>query len=201
MKQPKGNRRQVQKAETRMLILKSARSLFETKDYDIVTMRDVAAQTEIGLGTIYKHFPNKLSMLAAAFFDDLKALYQDAMATVPTDQTFKVQFIHISKQFYSFYSTHYSLSRAYLSHLFFFEKQWLDQINAFDESYAEKMAQLIRVAQEKGEIRLEKNSEALALALMSNYFFVLLNCFLREGSTDPDQMVALLEGLVDQTLD
>jgi len=200
MGQPKGNRREVQKAETRTLILESARKLFETQDYDKVTMRSVAALARIGLGTIYKHFPNKLSMLAGAFSDDLKNLYLDAMATVPGDQSFQTQFIHISKQFFIFYTSHYSLSRAYLSHLFFYEREWLDEINAFDDGYAQKMAELIRAAQDRGEINPEKDSHTLALVLMSNYFFVLANCFLRDKMTDPHQLASLLETLVEQTL-
>ncbi|MBU1340319.1 MAG: TetR/AcrR family transcriptional regulator [Proteobacteria bacterium] len=200
MEQPKANRREVQKAETRTLILESARKLFENQEYDKVTIRGVAGLARIGLGTIYKHFPNKLSMLAAAFSDDLKNLYQDAMATMPDNQSFQTQFIHISKRFFIFYITHYSLSRAYLSHLFFYERKWLDEINTFDDNYAQKMAELIRAAQGRGEINPEKDSHILALALMSNYFFVLANCFLREKMTDPDQLAALLETLVEQTL-
>lgn len=200
MEQPKGNRREVQKAETHTLILESARKLFETIDYDKVTIRNVAARSRIGIGTIYKHFPNKLSMLAAAFSDDLRNLYQNAIATVPDHQSFQTRFIHISKQFFIFYTTHYSLSRAYLRHLFFFEREWLDEINAFDDEYAQKIAELIQAAQDIGEINPEKDSHILALALMSNYFFVLVNCFLRDKMTDPDQMTTLLETLVEQTL-
>ncbi len=200
MKKIKANRREVQKAETRTLILASARQLFETQDYDKVTIRGVAARARIGLGTIYKHFPNKLSMLAAAFSDDLKNMYQDALDTVPNSKSFQTQFVHISKQFFIFYTSHYSLSRAYLSHLFFYEREWLDEINAFDDRYAQKIAQLIQAAQDRGEINPEKNNHILALALMSNYFFVLTNSFLREKMTDPDQLAALLETLVEQTL-
>ncbi len=200
MEQPKGNLRKVQKAETRSLILKSARSLFDSLDYDSVTIRGVASHAEIGLGTIYKHFPNKLSMLAAAFFDDLKALYEDAVATIPEDALFKFQFIHISKHFFNFYTSHYSLSHAYLSHLFFFDSYWRDQINAFDDSYAGKIAEMIRTAQKQGEISLDKESDTLAQALMSHYFFVLINGFFRDGTANPDQMAAMLEALMEQTL-
>ncbi len=200
MEQPKANRREVQKAETRILILASARQLFETQDYDKVTIRGVAALARIGLGTIYKHFPNKLSMLAAAFSDDLKNMYQDAMDTVSNSESFQTQFVHISKRFFIFYTSHHSLSRAYLSHLFFYEREWLDEINAFDDSYAQKIAQLIQAAQDRGEINPEKDNQILALALMSNYFFVLTNSFLRNKMTDPDQLAVQLETLVEQTL-
>lgn len=200
MKQPKGNRRQVQKAETRALILKSAKQLFESQDYDSVTIRGVAAHAEIGLGTIYKHFPNKLSLLANAFFDDLKTQYRDAMSTVPEDKPFKAQFIHISKRFFTFYITHYSLSQAYLSHFFFYDQEWVDQINAFDDAYAQRLVALIRTAQDSGEISPGKDRHALALALISNYFFVLLNCFLKDQMTDPEKLVAQLDTLIEQTL-
>ncbi len=200
MKQPKGKRREQQKAETRILILNSARELFETLPYERVTMRDLAIQAGIGLGTIYKHFPNKISMLAAAFSDDLRSLYRDAMATVPTDLPFQAQFLYISKHFYQYYTTHYELSWTYLSHVFFFEREWLDQIIAFDDAYLEKISELIRNAQEKGEINASKDSHALALALLSNYLFVLTNGFLRKKMKDPDRLVVLLETLVEQTL-
>lgn len=200
MKQPKGKLRQQQKAETRILILKSARELFESLPYERVTMRDLAIQAGIGLGTIYKHFPNKISILAAAFSDDLKSLYRDAMATVPKDLPFQAQFLYISNHFYQYYTTHYNLSWTYLSHVFFFEREWLDQIIAFDDAYLVKITELIQAAQARGEISPSKNSRALALSLMSNYLFVLTNGFLKEKMRDPSQMATLLETLVEQTL-
>lgn len=200
MDQPKGNRRQVQKAETRAVILESAKHFFTTKEYDKVTIRAVAAHAGIGLGTIYKHFPNKLSMLAAAFFDDLKFIYQDAIDTVPDNVSFKQQFVHISKRYFSFYTSHSTLSRAYLSRLFFYERESLDQINAYDDAYANKITELIQAAQDRGEISKEKDSQVLALSVMSNYFFVLANFFLRDHQAEPDQLAGMLEMLIDQTL-
>lgn len=200
MIQPKGKRREQQKAETRVLILNSAKTLFETLPYERVTVRGLATHAGIGLGTIYKHFPNKLSILAAAFSEDLKFLYREAMATVPKDQSFQNQFIHISRHFYNYYTTHYDLSWTYLSRVFFFDREWLDQIVAFDDAYLQKIAELIRAAQDRGEISASKNSRTLALTLMSHYLFVLTNSFLREKIKDPNQMVTLLETLVEQTL-
>ena len=87
-----------------------------------------------------------------------------------------------------------------MSHVFFFEREWLDQINTFDDAFTRHIAALIRTAQARGEISTEKDSHALSLALLSNYLFVLTNYFLREKIKDPEQMVALLETLVEQTL-
>ncbi len=200
MNHPVGKRREKQKAETHALILESAKSLFEADGYEKTTMRAVAFHAEIGLGTIYKHFSNKISLLAAAFSDDLKRQYEISLATVPAHGTFQKQYLHICKNFFAFYASRTALSRAYLSHLFFFEDDGLDQINAFDDAYAEKISHLVRAAQKRGEINPEKDCYLVGLSLMSNYFFVLINYFLRQKSTDPEEMVDFLEKLIEQTL-
>ncbi len=198
--QPKGTLREVHKSNTRALILDTSRELFETKGYDQVTIREVAKHARIGLGTIYNHFPNKLAILAAAFLDNLKNLSENALITVPKEQPFKTQFVYISKCFFCFYTEHSNLARTYLSHMFFYHQEWLEPINAFDEIYDLKMAELIRAAQKKGEIGPEKDIESLVLALMSNYFFVLFHGFLRKNISDPDRLAGLLEDLIEHTL-
>jgi len=200
MKNPVGKRREKQKAETYSLILESARSLFEKEGYKKTTMRAVAINAEIGLGTIYKHFSNKLSLLAAAFSDDLKRLYDDSQDTLPAGVTFKNQYLHICRQFYTFYTSRPALSRAYLSQMLFFDDDWTAEINAFDEEYAEKISGLVREAQKRGEIHPEKECGYVALSIISNYFFVLLSCFLRQEKTDPDEMIELLDNLLNQTI-
>lgn len=79
--------------ETLNMILESARVLFETQGFKKSTIRAVATHAEIGLGTIYKHFDNKNSLLAAAFHDDLVRLFEDAIKTVPQDAVIKDQLI------------------------------------------------------------------------------------------------------------
>ena len=196
----KGKRREQQKAETRRLILESARGMFETTPYASVTLRAVASDAEIGLGTIYKHFPNKLSMLAAAFYEDLEHLNRIAFDTIPRDLPFKEQFMHLSRCFFKFYCANDHLSRTYLSQVFFYEKEWIEKINAFDKTYIENLTQLICKAQDRGEINKDKDCELLAIALLSNYFFVLSTLFLRNNNSDLNQLETLLKAIVQQTL-
>jgi AcrR family transcriptional regulator len=55
----------------RSRILETAIELAEKGGYDNVRLRDVAAQAEVALGTLYKRFPSKESILIAAL--DLEA--------------------------------------------------------------------------------------------------------------------------------
>lgn len=197
---PVGKRREKQKAQTRELILDSTRTLLEHHGYDKTTIRAVAAHAEIGLGTLYKHFSNKRTLFSAAFSGDLEKLFDNAMASLPASRPFKQQFIHIARSFYTYYTSRPALTKVYLTNLFLMDKDELAAINAFDETFAEKITSLVEQARQRGEIAADKNSGFVTLSLMADYFFVLGNFFLRYDVTDPEELIAILTGMMDQTL-
>lgn len=197
---PAGKRRAKQKAETREMILESARALFEAEGFENTTMRAVAVKAEIGLGTIYKHYANKAALLAAAMLGDLTRLNDSAFGTLPDGLSLKQQFLYVSRQFYSYYTSRPALTRAYLTNVFLIDEQGFAKINAFDESYLEEVAQMVIQAQVRGEVDPGRDSGFVAMSLMANYFFVLVNFFLRYGVTDPEALLDTLGKLLDQTI-
>jgi AcrR family transcriptional regulator len=197
---PMGKRRQKQKARTREIILESTRTLLEKKGYDNTTIRAVAAHAEIGLGTIYKHFSNKRALFTAAFSGDLQTLFDKALASIPAGQTFKSQFLQIARQFYTYYTSRPALTKVYLTNLFLMARDELALINAFDDAFAEKINGLVEQAQKRGEISSEKSSKFVIMSIMADYFFVLLNFFLRYDVMNPEELLGILEGMIDQTI-
>lgn len=197
---PVGKRREIQKAQTNALILNSARSLFETSGFEKTTIRTVASHAQIGLGTIYKHFDNKTSLLAAALYDDLNRLTKEAVRTIPKNGTLREQLIHMAGFKYRYYTSRPKLSREYLKKILFLEGEWARKIELFDDAYLKRVAVLIKDAQKRGEISAEKDCGLLSLCFMADYFFVLTDMFLRKKITDPDQMLALLGNLIDQII-
>lgn len=195
---PEGKRREQQKAETRQLILESARALFETVGYEKATMRTVAAHAGIGLGTTYKHFANKAALLSAALADDLGQLHAKALASVPVDGALKEQFVHIARHFYAYYTSRPSLARAYLANLFSLGREEMAVINAFDESFVQQVTRLVSAAQASGEISADRDSQLVTEALMAAYFYVLGNCFMRYYETDTEKMLSVLSRMLDQ---
>ena len=197
---PVGKRREKQKAETYALILESARFLFDTKGFEKTTIRIVASHAEIGLGTIYKHFKNKTSLLAAAFHDDLVRLFGEATNTIPDDVSIQEQFIHLVGFNCRYYTSRPTLSREYLSHIAFADDEWLGKIGVFEESYLKKVTVLVCSAQQRGEINAEKNCRFVALSFMADYFFVLGDLFLRQKINNPEQMLSFLKKMIDQII-
>lgn len=197
---PVGNRREKQKAQTHALILESARFLFETNGFEKTTIRAVASHAQIGLGTIYKHFKNKISLLAAALYDDLVRLSESAIQSIPEDSEIRDQLIHLAGFTYRYYTARPKLSREYLKHITFVTGDWARKIEQFDESYAQRVSELVCAAQKKGEISREKDCDLVALSFMASYFFVLMDLFMRKKVTDPDHLLLFLGNLIDQTL-
>ena len=197
---PAGRIRERQKAQTHALILKSARHLFNTNGFEKTTIRAVATHAEIGLGTLYKHFTNKTSLLAAALYDDLARLFQEASAAIPDQGTLLEQLLHLAGFNFRYYTSRPRLSREYLKHIVFVEDEWADKIEAFDRAFAENVTALARAAIARGEIGPEKDCQYLALSLMADYFFVLAHLFLGRKCDDANQMLDMLEKMMAQTL-
>lgn len=199
-KNPIGKRREKQKAETYALILVSARFLFDTKGFEKTTIRKVASHAEVALGTIYKHFENKTSLLAAAFYDDLTRLYSEAIDTMPDNLALHGQFTHLVGFNYRYYTSRPTLSREYLSHIALADNEWLIKIEAFDKSYFEKVTTLVCAAQQRGEIKAGRDCHFIALSLMADYFFVLGDLFLKQKNNCPEEMLTFLNKMIDQII-
>ncbi|MCB1111186.1 MAG: TetR/AcrR family transcriptional regulator [Chlamydiales bacterium] len=67
--------------ERRQEIVKAARHLFQTKEYDQATMKDVMESVGIAKGTIYHYFKSKKELLEAVI-DDMVTESLDAMQRV-----------------------------------------------------------------------------------------------------------------------
>ena len=55
-------KRQVKKRKNREIIINSAREVFARKGYDNSSVREIIGSTNLGAGTFYNYFPNKLSV-------------------------------------------------------------------------------------------------------------------------------------------
>jgi AcrR family transcriptional regulator len=69
-------------ARNRRKVLEAARSLFDARGVDQVTMDEVAGRAGVGKGTLYRRFGDR-SGLAAAVLDEVEAALQQAMLSGP----------------------------------------------------------------------------------------------------------------------
>lgn len=80
---PSGHKKErADAARNRAKVLQAAERLFAEKGMTAVTMDDVAAQAQVGKGTLYRRFGDK-SGLAAALLDEREAELQQRLLTGP----------------------------------------------------------------------------------------------------------------------
>ena len=75
--------RKSQKEATRQRVLDAARDLFETKGYDATTVREIAAQASVSVGSVFTTFASKGDILSQVMADRLDALYAELDRVVP----------------------------------------------------------------------------------------------------------------------
>lgn len=74
-------------AARRQRVLLAALELGAQGGYDAVQMRDVAGLAEVALGTIYRYFPSKDALLAAAMVEWMEDLERRVTARAPEGDT------------------------------------------------------------------------------------------------------------------
>ena len=84
MSQPPDNRPQRKDAvRNRAALIQAAREIFAERGFE-ASMDDIADHAGLGVGTAYRHFPNKYA-LADAIFDDAVAAFVNAAQAVLTE--------------------------------------------------------------------------------------------------------------------
>lgn len=194
-KKQRMSHRQAQKEDTRRIILDSAYLLFAKNGYTKTTMRSLAEQAGVGLGTIFKHFPDKPSLLAAAFQDDLSKLIQNSFNSLPKSGV-KNQLLHITRSLYAFYSENPRFSRTLIKEVLFLEGEHGKILDAQIRLFLNEISGLLAKAVESGELSSEINTEDEALTFWSFYFTVLL-MGLKQPSFDTDHQLEIIETLIN----
>ena len=192
------NRRQMQKEETRKIIQETAYSLFERNGYEETTMRDLAKQAGVGIGTIFIHFPDKASLLAAAFLEDLNDIIEQAFKSLPKNNIFN-QLEHIVSAIYGFYGKRPNFSRTLIKELFFLQGPHGKNLEKQLFSFLMQIGQLFQNAKVNNEISKDEDIEQCVHAFGSFYFHSL-HSGLRESKFDINMQVKLFSSLMEHFL-
>ena len=192
----KKTHRELQKEETRRHILLSAYHLFEKNGYDNTTMRQLATYSGVGLGTAFKHFPDKASLLVAAFESDIQKVIEEAFDTIP-NENLHLQFQHILNEVYGYYAKNPALSRALVKEALFIGGEAGQIIHAQTVAFLESIATLAQAAVKRNEISEIGNITDAITGFWSSYLFGL-TVGLRDKEFDVKQQVAIVGQLLQK---
>jgi len=191
----KKSHRQAQKEDTKRIILDSAYLLFAEKGYAKTTMRSLAEHAGVALGTIFKHFPDKPSLLAAAFQEDLSKIIKNSFNSMPKSGL-KNQLLHITRSIYIFYADNPSFSRTLIKEVLFLEGEHGKILDTQVLVFLSEISELLKKAVKNGELSTDVNAQDGALAFWSFYFTVLL-MGLKQPSFNTDHQLQIIETLIN----
>lgn len=177
------------------MIRQTAYNLFEEKGYHQTTMRELARRAGVGLGTIFKHYPDKKALLLAAFEEDLLEVTEQGFASLP-EKDLKAQLVHLVRGYYHFYARRPSLSRVMLRALIAAPDASGQKIQRQYLSFMSRAAELFRAAAERGEIRADVDPLTGAIGFWAFYSNALF-MGLAGPIVDVDVQTALFERLLD----
>lgn len=168
-------RRALQKEKTRALLLACARELFEEQGFEATSTRALAKRAGVSVGTVFAHFPDKPSIVAAAFYEDIERTLTEAFDTLPADAAVLEQLMHVAGALFAYYNAqHPSLSRALLREAMLGQSAWSERLDAQAQSFIMRLAALIQRGQERGELREDAAAVEVAGAFFSMYVMVVL---------------------------
>jgi AcrR family transcriptional regulator len=160
------NRREKQKTETFMDIMRSAEELFMRKGYEKTSMQQIADHSGLTKGALYHHFISKEALLERMCADHYRAL-SDAARPI-TDDTSLPCFIRIRRLIdlarglgisnVSFVSEYLQVRKDESSVML------KERLRKYDKKfYADIIGPLLKQAKEKGECNFASSPEILAV--------------------------------------
>lgn len=191
-----GTRREAAKQQTRRLILDAAYRLFESKGFRETTMRQLATQAGVGLGTIFKHFPDKAFLLVEAFETDVGQVVDRAFDSLPATGI-RQQLVHIAGTLFEHYAQRPQLSLRMISEVTRTEGEAAAKLHRQMGNFVARIAALFETAQRRGEISPGTNCLDAAQAFWSYYIMCLSTGLWATPPNLPAQL-AMLDRLVKQ---
>lgn len=183
---PFGGRYAGRKARERALrgagVLSAARRLFARKGYQRSTMVEIAAASELALGTLYQLFPSKEAILCRLLEDYMDGLIARVRDAVSSTADARRQLAHIVRTQLAFSQENADVLRLYLSgwigYEFTVRRQFGERIDTKYEEYLALVTAVFRRGSRNGAL-VPAPPRRLAIAL-AGMIHALIRRWLRE---------------------
>jgi len=152
-------------------IKRAARKLFEQRGFEATTTREIAAEADIGAGTLFLYAGSKEDLLVMIFRDDIGCSTDRAFATLPRKPLLD-QILHVFRAMIADHAAHPALAKVFIKELPFVRDD-RHGIADFMASLYARLGRLIDGAIRSGELKAGVPVLALAHNVFAIYFQTL----------------------------
>jgi AcrR family transcriptional regulator len=155
-------------------IVAAARDLFIDKGFSNTTIQDIAAEADVGLGTLYLYAKSKEDLLVMVFKDDILRMIETSYASIPADAPLLDQLMVFFDVHIRYHAHDQVLSRTVLKELSFSTtEQRRQDIAQITQSTYSKLMKLIERARRDKRISKEMYTGTMAWSAFALYYHLL----------------------------
>jgi len=189
------SRRDRNKREKLERIEAAAWQLFTEHGFDNTTTRAIADAAEIGAGTLFVYFPEKLDLLIHLFQKDLSRVINTELDALPADMPLADACLQVFDATYDFYAVAPELARTFVKEMMFVKPEHQAELFSTTVRYVHRLGELVESAKARGEVRADAPAPLAAHQLFGTYYWGLVNWL--SGLLDRDQLSMQLRMSVD----
>ena len=198
---PELGRRERNKRDKHNRIVTAARRLFVESGYDDTTVRMIASEADIGLGTLFTYAVDKRDLLFLLINEDLGTAWEEAEAEARLQATLPTQLKALFARLYRFFGSQPTLARYVLRELQFYgATEQAAKFEAIRERTLELVAHLIEAAIATGEVRPEIDVK-LAARLTFSIYQAEIRRWIATDELDLDDGIRTLSSLFEMLFD
>jgi AcrR family transcriptional regulator len=177
------NRRARRKEETLRRIEEAGWRLFASQGYEATSTREIAEAADIAAGTLFNYFPEKRSLLIHLMQAQIDTALGEAFATM-TASSLEAELTYVFSALTRCYAKERRLSRVFIKELLFTDGQRRTKSAAWTFDLVQRVANLVRHAQRRGELDPSIDPMEAAQQVFSAHYFGLVTWL---GGTIPSQ--------------
>lgn len=175
---------------TRDDVLRAARDEFERVGFEAASLRTIAARAGVSAATVLHHTGDKRELLHAALFAELEHTLGHAFDDLDAEGI-ENQLFDVAERVFAYYRQRPQLSRVLLKESLFAEGPWSQRFVGQVTNVHVRIAELVRRAVERGELRPGAGPVLVATAWFSFFYFSLIG-WVQGSVSDPVELVNML---------
>ena len=135
-----------------VFIVAAARTLFSRKGFAATTTAQIAERAGIGAGTLFLYFASKDDLLVAIFREQMDAVAQRALATLPKRGSLLDEIVHVYGAMIVFHERDPELARAFVKEMLFVSGRNRAAVFEYIDGLDAQLAARIEFRQARGEL-------------------------------------------------
>jgi len=188
------------KVEKLKRISAATRELFSERGYEGTTLRQIASQADVALGTLSLYAEDKRDLIVMLFNQMIPPLMDRAASKISKEATLVENLVEFFSVFYQDYANDVTLYRLILGQLF----NRPTSIHALEHDRIRvhliaTLSEVISIARERGEIEVSGDLEHQAHSIFYMYF-ATVRLWLANESPVPEDGIADLKAMIEQLI-